>query len=1064
MSLSLVGPAVFEGTYYSEVHTPQFRLEVTVYQPELSKGIQEFADGIISHMKDLDKRHYVMDVHIPHHEKMHFVDKWNLENIEKEKEDFTQAVSRAVLYHLYPIVDCVFLLDAAGDRYSAGQIQYAVNFRHPPEGAPYQEDVKLPEVGTPLLSLYDGVYLEKHHAEYYHSLFIQEETEKSAYRGVKDTEGFIPKGPFTREIIKGVRVYLEKKISGCALYAEFSEALYWSILLFQMDRGSYPSEIAEELFKLLRSSFGKIGVLWDQCKSLLLLTKLQDSEGKFTKEIRRQLEHYRKITTVMFDTSLIERNQSMECFIEILQAKIDSYLLEDLHRDELHGSLCSLYFYIQGMSIQVSEHLKELCPILRTKILDVAMENHPDAQPVPVFTGRQRPDANGGVKHVADVVHGLEDEKMKDLEHERMVIDVEANGGDYNQLIRVEGVLMQYTIDTHLDETWHSFLTALKDKEPLPPNPYPSLISLFRQQAMRMDLVYQSKSQILKTLFQINPISEEKKDGQENRMLDIYMNGVDAHGLLTSVYVLDSGGFAPTYEAIQPLIQDKKAERRKQFMVHVGTAMSGPSILYGKPQPYLKKIDLHDHYYLKGPADQREDAIQIFANLVESYILELIKKNEIPVLGVYFPSERWSWENILNRHEKDGFSAFSSTVYHYVQRKEPIYMKALVLMEWRYVTVEKYFLLHYLTDKFIKPELFYPESGVTIYQSVFFSKEKAQFHRDNGQTVYLDSDEEQNVITGEDCADQLIVMGAQQNEWLEVHRGILLKSLLRMMRDDDNENQLETESEVDQFEYLSQEHKHIVEAWYVLHSMGAQMEYMLALTSTLQDLTQLFIEMIQYKDKYDKYMSSVTKTEKPPTPAKERKKKEKDRKKQEKLVKEMREKERTAKINLLEKEKMKVNEEETKEEKAEEKEEMWEEEFQRKENSEMTLPSKFAGFTVIEDFKVTVDEAVFGRMVMIYWRKLMQVLSAKIFMVTPSLRNYIELRLSPCLEDDPQSGNFYLAYKEQTIERLEEIKHLLHPIQDTLATDAHLICPEAQSLLQELRSKYPIPEQESEAT
>ena len=43
----------------------------------------------------------------------------------------------------------------------------------------------------------------------------------------------------------------------------------------------------------------------------------------------------------------------------------------------------------------------------------------------------------------------------------------------------------------------------------------------------------------------------------------------------------------------------------------------------------------------------------------------------------------------------------------------------------------------------------------------------------------------------------------------------------------------------------------------------------------------------------------------------------------------------------------------------------------------------------------------------------MQVLSAKIFMVTPSLKSYIELRLSPCLEDNPQSGNFYLAYKTQ---------------------------------------------------
>lgn len=43
--------------------------------------------------------------------------------------------------------------------------------------------------------------------------------------------------------------------------------------------------------------------------------------------------------------------------------------------------------------------------------------------------------------------------------------------------------------------------------------------------------------------------------------------------------------------------------------------MSGPSILYGKAQPYLKTIDLHDHYYIQGPAEQKEEAVRVFANM-----------------------------------------------------------------------------------------------------------------------------------------------------------------------------------------------------------------------------------------------------------------------------------------------------------------------------------------------------------------------------------------------------------------------------------------------------------------
>lgn len=48
-----------------------------------------------------------------------------------------------------------------------------------------------------------------------------------------------------------------------------------------------------------------------------------------------------------------------------------------------------------------------------------------------------------------------------------------------------------------------------------------------------MDLVYQPKSNITRSLFQIHPISEEKESKAENRQSDIYkVNGVDAHGKL----------------------------------------------------------------------------------------------------------------------------------------------------------------------------------------------------------------------------------------------------------------------------------------------------------------------------------------------------------------------------------------------------------------------------------------------------------------------------------------------------------------------------------------------------
>lgn len=59
---------------------------------------------------------------------------------------------------------------------------------------------------------------------------------------------------------------------------------------------------------------------------------------------------------------------------------------------------------------------------------------------------------------------------------------------------------------------------------------------------------------------------------------------------------------------------------------------------------------------------------------------------------------------------------------------------------------------------------------------------QAQFHRQNGQLEYVPDPLEKDVTTVEERIDQLIAIGARQNEWLEVHRGVLLKSLLGMVR------------------------------------------------------------------------------------------------------------------------------------------------------------------------------------------------------------------------------------------------------------------------------------------
>jgi len=44
-------------------------------------------------------------------------------------------------------------------------------------------------------------------------------------------------------------------------------------------------------------------------------------------------------------------------------------------------------------------------------------------------------------------------------------------------------------------------------------------------------------------------------------------------------------------------------------------AISGPTILYGKMQPYLNEVELHEHIYIKGPPGCQGEATQLFASI-----------------------------------------------------------------------------------------------------------------------------------------------------------------------------------------------------------------------------------------------------------------------------------------------------------------------------------------------------------------------------------------------------------------------------------------------------------------
>ncbi|KAJ8312010.1 hypothetical protein KUTeg_009383 [Tegillarca granosa] len=450
-------------------------------------------------------------------------------------------------------------------------------------------------------------------------------------------------------------------------------------------------------------------------------------------------------------------------------------------------TLKNLNWYSLTLMLQLSEDCLSRCQLV-AGLIGTMKQTFPESVPQPVTRHRQKPDPEGAAID-SDVPHGVEDENIKT--HDKSVLNVQTciERETSPKAIAKEAVLLRYIVDTHLDKVWHDFLIDLAVADYFPPNPYPRLVSVLRQSAMRMDLCYTSKAAIDENM--VN--SSIRLEDPENFVFTL--PGVEAHGTISAINLLDIGQFVPLSQFIQNFVQLNYIQRKGPYRVGLCLAISGPTILYGKMQPYLNEVELHEHCYIQGPPGCQGEAIQLFANIVHNHVQTLIKgNNSIPVVGVFFGDSqtRWSWEDIV--YKKMGFIGEFATI---CARKEPIFMK-----------------------------IFYPENPVAFYQSIFLSRDRAAFHFQNGGPKNGgDPMSGPNIRHAQNFLDEMLKAAEYRCDMITLQRGLLLKSLL-------NQNTV-----------------HVAETWRMLHSQAAQYEYLINYAESLQDLIQLYIEYELYDER-----------------------------------------------------------------------------------------------------------------------------------------------------------------------------------------------------------------------
>ncbi|OWF40958.1 uncharacterized protein LOC110463111 isoform X3 [Mizuhopecten yessoensis] len=1044
VTVAMVGPCVFEGTFYQQVSNLQLRKEFLITGEDVKMGVSIFVNSVMAEIDGMytNPRHLILGVNLPYGDNdsptVTLMDFWDPDRIQQEKETFLQAMSDTVLSNKYIYMDGIFRVDPDVATYTRGQVQFGLNFISLSLTAGANEGLSS-FCEYPMSSLHEGVFLNRSHAEAYLSIFSpqvdhfkqaetrapvphatagkrrttpgghsirsgrataqsqtnrpftgnQEQDVRTVRRHIHDRlsqlnpqkiriDGFklgdeTTYGPFAWQITAPLKSYLQQKLAGHHMHAELFDSCYCVIILLLLERDSFERGLEVEIFRLLHGTAGRIYYLMEQNKSLRFFLKGFGST-KETSVLKEQMAKYREAVVHLLDSDLNVRSADQITVGKIILSQIDDLMPGSVipfgsghHIQTSMKTLKNLNWYCLTLLIQVVEDSLPRAPIFKEFVLKMQV-TFPERAPRPITRHRQRSDPVGSDMET-QVDHGMENDHIKN--HERYVIDVQScmnKDTSTSKQIAREAVLLRYLVDTHVDLVWHDFLLDIATGEHFPPNPYPLLVSILCQCAMRMDLCFERSDTITQRMWSAENMQLEDPDNHV-----YHIPGVDGHGTPSALAVLDTGAYVPLTETLKVFEQQSYIQRKGAYRVAICMAMCGPGILYGKMQPYLNEIELHEHIYIQGPPGCQGEAIQLFALIVYNHLSDLIKKEEIPVMGAYFGDgqTRWTWAEIMTK--KNGFISECVAI---CSSKETVFMKAYVFLDlWRYVPVRKYFLFHFLTDDDVEAEVFYPDNPVAFYQSIFLSQDRAAFHYQNGGPKNGGSPMNgANTRTAHQFLNRMLGDAKLHCDWLTVHRGLLLRSL------------------------LNQDQYHIAEAWRMLHSMAAQIEYVIFMVETLQDLIQLMMEFIGHNQERFR-------NRRPPPPSQQPSRASKGTK--------------------------------------------------RSKRSQVT-PATAASLSSTAEIEGPINEAQLGRMTMIFQQKLVDVCKARISMAGSELANFLDAKLKTALEEDPYIDNFYLAYEDQTLFRLEEIKHMLRLLQDSIANDVH----EASPIAKEVMEKIELPDLE----
>ncbi|PAA81648.1 hypothetical protein BOX15_Mlig004104g2, partial [Macrostomum lignano] len=835
--VAMIGPAVFQGSFYQYVPIIQFRVEYRIMGPDMTHAIEVFINIVIKDLNHTEKEsdHILLGVSLPvdpETEPMRYSSKfWQVDEINTRGDAFWDSMVEAVTNKKYVVAELVFRVDPKMGVYKRGRKQYSFNFvqrsyrnQDAEQLTPFSEMMEA--------CLFEGIFMDHMHADSYISTFCPREElvdrdknyrqeppapfiRKSLLRrGVKvekDThtddririDGFLIKGPIdfspdSRKVIDPVRIAWERHIARSHFVPEAFDVVHHMILLMLLDRKSVSDEHFIQVHRFLRSSAARMHSLMMQNQFIREIIENFD-RAEESQIVQRQFMEYRHGIKDLLDSVY------RECSSEMITCgrAIETRLYDMSHSVEGKGS----NIILSPKSVLDLRFINHYCYPIFLRLVEVML---PQVPLITAFVDKLRKAYPEEVLRFEDampnpnVEYGYEEPLISKQHHQ--FIDTELAEAECNESKEIvkETVLMQYLLDTRVDEVWEGFMMDILSSNTFPQNPYPRLITDFRRAALKMSLCYDTDEKIVKDLYHSEP-----------QLLDsttfVYqMPGSDAYGYKSSLYAIDTAAYFALSSFLFPLVHENFTEKRGVYRASVCTCTVGEVSTYGRLDPYLRQVQMADHVYIKGPVRCSREGMELFTHILTEYAMQLDREQDFVVMGIFLGSlsKRWSVKEISERK-----ATFITEIERVLILKENIFLKLYAQYDWRYICVTKYFRYRYVSFDKTEYVKFFDEIPTEPYQSIFFDQEKAAFHFKRGGAheccdPFIGPAIRQSML----YADAQIAECHRRQDFFGVHRWLLLKSL------------------------ASKGGNNVAEGWRMMHSTASELNFLNCINKALQDL------------------------------------------------------------------------------------------------------------------------------------------------------------------------------------------------------------------------------------